>query len=224
MARAKDREKALSLRKQGMSYSQIKKIIGVGKGTLSNWLRDHPLSKERIRELVYCNEQRIERCRETKRKKKEQRLLNYYNEEKKNIFPLTKREFYLAGLVLYWGEGTKRHLATLAVTNTDPAVIKFFIIWTIKALKFPKEKIKMRLHLYTDMDIKKETLYWSKTLNIPPKQFTKPYIKQSSSERINYKGRFGHGTCVAQIGNARTTEKILMALKAIADKYNEERL
>lgn len=78
MARFKDREKALILRKQGMSYSQIKKILKVSKSTLSLWLRNYPLSKQRIRKLRDWNEQRIEKCRETKRKKKEERLKQFY--------------------------------------------------------------------------------------------------------------------------------------------------
>ena len=51
MARFKDHEKALALRKQEISYSQIKKILGVSKSTLSDWLHKFPLSEEKIREL-----------------------------------------------------------------------------------------------------------------------------------------------------------------------------
>jgi len=223
MARFKDREKAIILRKQGMSYSQIKKILKVGKSTLSTWLKDYPLSKQRIRELRDWSEQRIERCRETKRKKKEKRLKDFYQEQKKSIFPLNQHELYLAGLFLYWGEGAKTHSARLSISNTDPSLIKFFIVWLEKSLKIPKEKLKVHLHLYIDMDIKKEMKFWSKILNIPFDQFTKPYIKKTSSIRINHKGGFGHGTCNVRIGDARLSEKILMALKAISDKYNKMR-
>jgi len=86
MARFKDREKAIILRKQGMSYSQIKKILKVGKSTLSTWLKDYPLSKQRIRELRDWSEQRIERCRETKRKKKEKRLKDLLSRTKEIHF------------------------------------------------------------------------------------------------------------------------------------------
>ena len=71
MARFRDHAKALILRKQGKSYSQIKTILKVSKSTLSLWLRDYPLSRQRIRELRDWSEQRIEKCRETKRKKKD---------------------------------------------------------------------------------------------------------------------------------------------------------
>lgn len=221
MARLKDREKALALRKQEMSYSQIKKILKVSKSTLSVWLRNSPLSKQRIRELRDWNEQRIERCRETKRKKKEKRLKQFYQEQRKLIFPLSKREYFLAGLFLYWGEGYKSQLTKLSISNTDPSIIKFFINWLIKSLKIPKEKLRVQLHLYKDMDIEDKINFWSKMLKIPLSQFTKPYIKKTLSIRINHKGGFGQGTCNVSVGNARLSEKIIMALEAISNKYKK---
>ena len=223
MARLKDHEKALALRKQGMSYSQIKKILGVSKSTLSNWLRDYPLSEQRIRELRDWNEQRIERCRETKRKKKEKRLNEFYQKQKRVIFPLSKRELYLAGLFLYWGEGSKSQPTDLSISNSDPSIINFFIYWLSKSLSVPKKKMRVYLQLYSDMDIKKEIKFWSEALKIPLRQFSRPYVKKSSSERINHKGGFGHGTCQLRIGSARIAEKTHMALKAIADRYNKMR-
>ncbi len=224
MARFKDKEKALELRKQEMSYSQIKKELGISKSTLSGWLKNYPLSEERIRELRDHNDQRIERCRETKRKKKEKRLGEFYLEQKNKIFPLNRRDLFIAGLFLYWGEGSKTISSRISVSNTNPSVIIFFADWIIKYLKIPKEKINIQLHLYNDMDIDKEIVFWSNKLNIPKKQFTKPYIKQSSIKAINQKGGFGHGTCNITIYNARLSEKNLMAIKAISDKYLNARL
>ena len=219
MTRFQDKEKALALRRQEMSYSQIKTILGVGKGTLSAWLKDYPLSKERIDALRGKNEKRIERYRETRRKTKEKRLNEFYLEQKNRVFPLTDRDFFIAGLFLYWGEGTKTISKTVSVSNTDPSVINFFLDWVINYLKIPKEKINIHLHLYNDMDVEKEIEFWSEKINIPKNHFGKPYIKQSSIKAINHKGTFGHGTCNARINNARLSEKILMAIKAVSDKY-----
>jgi len=224
MARFKDREKALILRKQEKSYSQIKKILKVSKSTLSLWLRNYPLSKQRIRELRDWNEQRIERYRETMREKREKRLNQIYKKQNKLVFPLTKRERFLAGLFLYWGEGTKNQSARLSISNTDPSAIKFFINWLTKSLNVPKGKLRVQLHLYKDMDIKNKVRLWSKNLKIPLSQFTKPYIKKTSSTRINHKGSFGQGTCNIIIGDARLSEEILMAIKAISDKYKNMRV
>ncbi|MDO8663645.1 MAG: helix-turn-helix domain-containing protein [Candidatus Wildermuthbacteria bacterium] len=223
MARLKDREKALALRKQEMSYSQIKKILKVNKSTLSIWLKNYPLSKERISELRGRNEKRIERYRETMRRKREYRLRGFYKEQEKLIFPMSKREEFLAGIFLYWGEGTKSHPAELSVSNTDPSIIKFFISWLAKNLFIPKEKIKIQLQLYADMETDREINFWSEALNIPHSQFAKPYIKKTSSKRINHKGGFGHGTCLARTGNARLSERILMSIKAITHHYDKLR-
>lgn len=219
MARFEDREKALFLRKQGMSYSQIKEELKASKSTLSLWLRNYPLSKDRIRELRDRNEQRIERFRETMRRKKEKRREAVYKIQRKNILPLTKREIFLAGLMLYWGEGTKSRMDALEIANSDPSVIHFFIYWATKSLSVVRDKIRIRLHLYSDMDIHKEIEYWSNALKIPETQFNKPYIKKTSSTRINHKGSFGHGTCQARAGNTPLAEKIFMSIKAISERY-----
>lgn len=223
MARIRDREKALSLRKQGMSYSQIKKILKVSKSTLSLWLKNYPLSKQRIRELRDWNEQRIEKYRETMRQKRETRLDRFYKEQKKLLFPFSKRELFLAGLFLYWGEGSKSHLTDVSISNNNPSIIRFFINWLTKGLLVPKKNLKIQLHLYNDMNINKELKFWSRISSIPLAQFYHPYIKKTSSTRINHKGGFGHGTCNVRIGGARLTEKVHMAIKAISNKYDKMR-
>lgn len=220
MARFKDREMAIALRKKGMSYSQIKKYLSVPKSTLSGWLKNYPLSQERIRELQH-GEKRIEKYRETMHRKKEKRLQEFFTEQKRLIFPISERELYLAGLFLYWGEGTKQQSSRLIISNTDPAIINFFSFWLTKALKIPKEKKRIYLQLYSNMDTNKETDFWSKVLNIPKEQFAKPYIKESSSTRINHKGSFGHGTCGLRVSDARLTERTIMSISAIAEKYNK---
>ena len=80
--------------------------------------------------------------------------------------------------MLYWGEGTKCRMDSLEITNSDPSVIKFFIYWLTKILSVPRNKIKIQLHLYSDMNIKKEIKYWSDMLKIPREQFNRPYIKK----------------------------------------------
>jgi len=221
MARFKDRERSLILRKEGMSYGQIKKILKVGKSTLSLWLRSYPLSKERIKELRGSNKGRIEKFRETMKQKREKRLRETYNIQKKILLPLKKRELFILGLGLYWGEGTKFRMDRLSISNNDPSVINFFIYWLNKILGVPRKKIRVLLHLYKDMDIKKEMCFWSEILKIPLSQFANPYIKETSITRINHKGGFGHGTCNLGLNNVLLAEKILMGLKTISDHYNK---
>lgn len=46
------REQVIELRmEKNLSYGEIRKRLGVPKSTLSYWLREFPLSEERIKEL-----------------------------------------------------------------------------------------------------------------------------------------------------------------------------
>lgn len=218
MKREKKR-KAIQLRKRGKSYSYIKKMLGVSKSTLSYWLHDYPLTKKQFEKLQKRTiERRVEAYRKTVKKRIETRLNKVYSEQEKKLTPLSKRELFIAGLFLYWGEGTKNIKSSICMTNSDPAVLKFTIYWLTKIINIPKSKIRIHLHLYKDMSVKKEHEFWSKKLDIPLEQFRKPYIKNTTTRAIDHSG-FGHGTCQMYVGDVRLKEKIIMGIKAITDKY-----
>lgn len=224
MAKPFLKQKAIELRGAGYSYSRIKRELGVGKGTLSAWLQGLPLSQERIRELRDWNEIRIERYRETRRKKREAILKEIYSQESSKIFPLSQREEFLCGLFLYWGEGTKTGNGILCLANTDYRMMRFFLQWITLALGVPKEKVFIRLHLYSDMSVEKEQEFWSKTLNIPSSQFKKPYVKKSTLVGLTYKNGFGHGTCNMMVSDAILRKRVLMGIKSIGDLFEDGNL
>lgn len=223
MARIFDRQKAIDLRKRGMTYSEIRQKLTVSKSTLSDWLRKYPLTAEQIRLLENTRHRNrylsIEKIILTKQKKYNARLVSLYEKEKKRLLTLNEKELELAGLFLYWGEGNKRMNGPISINNTDPQVLQFTLSWMKKALKIPQGKIKVYLHLYKDMDIKQEILYWQKVLGLPSSQFARPYIKKSTREEILHKG-FGHGTCGLVVSDVRLKEKVMMGIKVIADFYN----
>lgn len=219
MAKIELKNKALELRKLGKSYSQIKQELKVSKGSLSLWLRQYPLGKEQMQKLRDFSEIRIEKYRQTMQAKREKRFDDYYRQEKIKYLPLSKKELFIAGLFLYWGEGTKDLKYPVALYNTNPQVIKFGLVWYRNSLNLPSSKIKIQLHLYSDMNIKDEMRYWSRELKIPLSQFANPYIKKSKKADINRKGSFGHGTCGLLVNDVRLKERVMATLKAIADYY-----
>ncbi len=223
MARREDKQKALIMRKKGMSYSQIKEKLGISKSTLSGWLYNMPLSIKRIRELRADNPVRIERYRNTMRAKRESRLKAVYDKVSKDISSFSKRDLFLAGLFLYWGEGTKAQKNSVTLTNTNPAMLKFFIKW-LKLLGIKKKYLKVKLHLYSDMNIKESTNFWSKELKIPISQFRKPYIKTTKLKSISYKNGFGKGTCCVMFDNRNLWEYIMMGLKYVSGVSNKKNM
>lgn len=221
MAKFELHAKALEMRKKGMSYSQIKSELGVSKSTLSIWLQGMPLSEQRLRELRDNSEVRIEKYRETCRRTRESRWDEVFDKAAKDIGVMSDRELFLAGIFLYWGEGSKAMSGTTCVSNTDPAALNFFITW-LGLLGVPKERLKARVHLYSDMEVEKEMKYWSETLGFPLCAFRKPYVKASTRARITYPQKFIHGTCNVLYENRDISEYVLMALKHIRAQFAGE--
>ncbi len=217
MARKEDKQKAIVMRAKGMSYSQIKEKLNVNKSTLSGWLYNMPLSDERIKALRDFSPIRIEKYRNTMRAKREARLKTVFEKVSADIGTISKREFFLLGLFLYWGEGTKSNYTSVQLTNTNPAMLKFFLKW-LELFHVKKENLKVKLHLYSDMNIKKSIDFWSSELKISKNQFVKPYIKKTKLESITYKNGFGKGTCCVIFDNRDLWEYIIMGLKYISSR------
>lgn len=220
MARVEDKKKAIELRKQGLSYSDIKKTLHVSKSTLSGWLKEYPLSKKRMRELRDLNPRRIETFRRTMALKKQERLECVLQDMKKEIGTLSERDVFIAGLFLYWGEGTKTQPYRVEITNTDPNMLDFFLKW-LKDQKVDRSRVKVKLHLYSDMDQRKEERYWRKRLNLPKRQFQKTQVKKSGSKSGAYKGLFKHGTCSLILDDRDVSERMQMGLQALREIYTE---
>jgi len=223
MARSQDRQRAIDLRKRGKTYSEIRKELKIAKSTLSDWLSKYPLTEFQLSLLMKNKKNKryvaIEKNRITKQKKREARLEWVFLEQKEKWKSLTQREIELAGLFLYWGEGAKRMNGPISLNNTDPQVLKFTLYWLTYGLKIPKEKIKVFMHLYSDMNIQKSIEFWSKELKMPKTQFAKPYIKPSKRSNLTHKG-FGHGTCGLLVSSIRLKEQIMMGISAIAERYS----
>lgn len=219
MARYKEKSQAIKLRKRGYSYTQIKEKLGVSKSTLSGWLANYPLSDKRIRELRDNNPRRIEKYIATMRAKKNKKLDASFEKVGLDIGEIKERELFIAGFFLYWAEGGKTNQGALVFSNTDPSMVKTYLKW-LSLLKISKEKIKIKLHLYKDMNEKKEIFYWSSILSVQESQFRKTWVKDSRMSDLNYKNNFGHGTCNVIINDTVLTTYVLMGIKFIANVMN----
>lgn len=196
----------------------IKIELGISKSTLSNWLKDLPLSDKRITELQSNNQIRIEKSRITKQKKKDARRKDVYNKVATDIENSKDPEF-VAGFYLYWGKGTKTSEYSVAITNTDPAIIRCFVVWLMKFGISPKN-LKIKLHIYTDQNEMELKKFWSKVTGIPEGNYYKSYSKQSSLKSKTYKGMFSFGTCSVIYHERDTYEYILEGIRYLRNKYS----
>lgn len=227
--KAKLRQKAIILRiKNRLSYSEIQKRLKVPKSTLSYWLQEYPLNEEEIvnlRRFAWLRgETSRERFRNTMRRKKDQLEKEVYYQQRKRLANIKRESFFIAGLMLYLGEGDKKNKARVGLANTDPSVIQFFLKWLRDFLAINKQMIRIELHLYENMDINSEKLFWEKITGLPENQFYKTQIRKIQKGKFNYKEPERHGTCSIIFASTEKKREIMMALKAFLDLYQKMRV
>ncbi len=217
MARFEDRRRAIELRLAGQTYSSIRNVLNVNKSTLSDWLKNTPLTKEQVQKISRDTvAHRVETYIKNTRRRRERIFENYCSHQKKKLLPLTKQELLIAGLFLYLGEGSKSRRSLIQITNSDPSIIKFSIHWLNNALGIDKNKLRVQLHLYKDMDINGEINFWLQATGLKREQVIKPYVKKTSSLKINHPS-FGHGTCSLYTCNAVIKDEIMAGIRVILD-------
>ncbi|OGN09104.1 MAG: hypothetical protein A3J46_05115 [Candidatus Yanofskybacteria bacterium RIFCSPHIGHO2_02_FULL_41_11] len=136
--------KAIKLRiENNLSYSAILAKVPVVKSTLSDWLKHFPLSKEKILELRKegwkKGEVSREKFRETMCNKRNERMKKIYNICTAKMSKIPRDAFFVAGLMLYLGEGSKTNYSKIALANTDPRIVAFFTKWLNEFLNIPKK-------------------------------------------------------------------------------------
>lgn len=219
------RDKAVKFRLDDrLSYGQIRKLINVSKSTLSYWLRDLPLDEERIRELkiqgLKNGEAGRERFRATMREKREKKMLEIYKDKTLKFQSIFSDDLlFIAGLMLYLAEGEKKTYHRLVFSNTDPDIVDFFTNWVVRFLNVPKDQIKVCLHLYENMDIKKEEDFWKERLNLGKSQFYKTQIRKLKKSSFSYRESFRHGTCQVYVSGVEKKQEVMMSIKAFLDLY-----
>ncbi len=95
----------------------------------------------------------------------------------------------IALCLIYWCEGMKNDNG-ICFTNSDPKLIKAFMVMLQKVFKVDRKRFKISLHLH-DYHNKKELLdFWSRTIDLPLDQFNQVYHKQSNHKytRKGYRG------------------------------------
>ena len=217
MARFEDRRKAVELRLAGQTYSSIRSKLNVNKSTLSDWLKNIQLSKEQLEKISSDTiARRVETYINTTRIRRQKISEIFYQDQKKKLLPLSKRDFMMAGLFLYLGEGAKSTRSRIQITNSDPAIIKFSIFWMSKILGIAKDRLKVQLHLYKDMNIENEIKFWINETGLKRERIIKPYIKKTSSLKINHPS-FGHGTCAVYSHGSIIKDEFMAGIRVIMD-------
>lgn len=198
MAKYELRLKARELRKKGVSVKQIAEELKVAKSSASIWVRDIILSIDQLEVLRESSLMGAERGRLKSALLQKARWNTRLEEHRKlgaeTIGRLNDRELLIAGLALYWGEGSKKH-RSVQFCNSDPKVIQFLLIWLKRCFLVESSDIYCTVGI-NEIHLKRDTLvkdFWSNITGIPLDQFRKTSFKKVVNKKVydNFDSHYG---------------------------------
>lgn len=198
MAKFLLRLKAQELRKEGRSVKSIAKELKVSKSSVSMWTQDILLRPEQVALLQknMLDGAALGRMKSALLKKEEK--LKRIHEAKlygiKKLEEIDDREFLIAGLALYWGEGSRKKIE-VSFCNSDAEMIKFFILWLQRCFSIDKDQLRLCIGINEIHKEREQVLkeYWEKLLNITEDHFDKISYKKVVNKKVyaNYDTYFG---------------------------------
>ncbi len=180
------KEQAIQLRKNGNSLKEISEKLHIAKSTSSAWLSHVRLSK--IAQTKLAKKQILGQYKTVLIKAKQKKLQTEALEKDsivllKRITP-SKELAKLCCALLWWCEGNKRS-TFVRFTNSDPSLIKNFLLLLRFGFKVEESKFRilMHLHKYHSEVVQKE--FWSEVTGISKKQFNRSYLKPNTGKRLH---------------------------------------
>lgn len=174
----KEKQLAIKLRSQGLSYNEILKYISVSKDTLSRWCKDIQLTEEQKLRLITNKINGQKKGSLVAAENKRQARLNRINIIRKQsimqIGSLSNRDKFITGIALYAAEGNKMD-GKGGFANADPLLIKFMMDWLVEFAKIPLSRLRGAIWLHENLDEDNAKQYWSNLTGIPLQQFHKTY-------------------------------------------------
>jgi transcriptional regulator with XRE-family HTH domain len=218
------RLKAESLRHQGRSIKEIARKISVSQSTASRWCSGIILSLDQREKLEKNRKDAgmkalapwIHRNRELKQNDiKKQNIQGH-----KDLGQMTKRDLFILGLGLYWGEGYKRGSQECGFTNSDPEMIRVILAWLNKCYGISIGNIIARLTINLRYRTQAEELVnvWSREASIPTSQFGKTtFISGYNSSKLNERTYLGTLRIKVRCGTS-LRRRILASISFIGDQ------
>ena len=219
----KDKQKAEELRRAGKSYKAIYKELGIPTATLSDWFRNKSWSIEIRNRLAtsasFSSPEKLGLMVAATRKKFALLHEKYRREAIEEFKEKKSNPLFIAGVMLYWGEGDKNlNNGNIALSNSEPGMLRTFYIFLVNTLEIPKEKIAFHLLLYPDLIDSVQKNFWSVATGISLNQFRKSvYIHGKHPTR-----RLSYGVGLIRVGSRKHKEKIMKWIELYKNEFGNQ--
>lgn len=211
-----EKQKALALRRKGISIKEIARIVGVSKASISVWVRNIILNKKQLSALKAkgFSSEVIEKRRHKRLENEQVKRNAIATLAQKDIKNISTRDLRIIGLCLYWGEGGKTHQGSARISNSDPAVIKVMMRFFREICMVEEKKFRGHIHIHSHLGTLEAEKYWSGISGIPRTQFFKTYTKPSIASK-NKKDSLPYGTFDIYVCNTKLFLQIIAQIEKI---------
>ena len=178
------RDKARELRSdKHLSIDEIAERLALPKTTIYGWVRDIPLGRPR-------------KANPGQRKGNHQMRVSYairrvgaYVQGQVEFPRLCLEPTFRDFICLYMAEGYKRCRNTVAVSNSDPAIVVLCARWV---RRFARNPVKYSVQYHADQDLAELQEFWSQNLGVAPEEIR--LQRKSNSGRLSgrtWRSRYG---------------------------------
>lgn len=205
MVRIHSKEKIKNLkdaRRQGKSIEELMREFSLPKSTV--WHHIHTIKLTEKQKVINRLKQGGSKLRS------ERNWENAKNESKKILQNKENRHLLSLAAALYWAEGNKKGFV---FTNTDVKMIKLFIKILENEFKIKKDRIKITIRIFSNLNRNECIRFWKKNLEIRKNDIT-VYMNDGGT-----KGKAHYGICRLTVKNGGNLKKLITSL--ICDIYNE---
>ncbi len=192
---------AQKLRKDGYSISEIAERLNMQKsGSISKWCQDICLTRKQIDRLA--EKQRVGSYKgrmkflERLRKERIKEISELKKEGIKDVGELNKRDFFISGIAMCWGEGYRYSGGNqVGFTNSDPQMILFMLKWFKDICGVSDDRITLQVKINEAHKDRIEDVenYWARITKVPKNQFNKTVLIKTKSKKNypNFNKHFG---------------------------------
>jgi hypothetical protein len=184
------KERAVELRKNGLTYREIMEQIPIAKSTLSDWLRSVGLSKEQKQILTAKRLAARQLGAQAKHAQRIAQTEEIMEVAKEDVGVISQRELWLIGVMLYWAEGSKekeyRPGSRASFTNSDPDMIRIFLRWLIEVCNKDLSDITFDIYIHELHRHRTEEIinFWAKTIHCDASDFQHIYYKKGNPKTL----------------------------------------
>lgn len=176
------------------SANEIAKILSCSPTKVNYWLKKHSIKKRTISESLYIH--------------------SNPNGDPFVIKQQTSdRDWFLygLGLGLFWGEGNKVNKNSVRLGNTDPGLIKMFLLFLRSSYNIDESKLRFGLQVFSDIDSEVAKKFWCNQLGVSAAQFQKVIVTPSRG-RGSYVRKNQQGVLTIYFSNTKLRDIIVHAV------------